>query len=42
LSYLYTDERGGLVYQQRGEEDTNGESARIFKMENGSIYIWGS
>jgi len=41
-SFVYTDERGGLVYQQRGEEDPNGESARIFKMENGSIYIWGS
>ncbi|WP_141211901.1 hypothetical protein [Pseudanabaena sp. SR411] len=37
----YTDERGGLVYQQRNE-DANGESVRIFKMENGSIHIWGS
>jgi hypothetical protein len=37
----YTDERGGLVYQQRSE-DANGESVRIFKMENGSIHIWGS
>ena len=37
----YTDERGGLVYQQRSE-DAKGESIRIFKMENGSIHIWGS
>ena len=37
----YTDERGGLVYQKRNE-DANGESVRIFKMENGSIHIWGS
>jgi hypothetical protein len=40
--FVYTDERGGLVYQQRGDEDANGVSARIFKMENGSIYVWGS
>ena len=37
---VYTDDRGGLVYQQRGEEDASGESVRIFQMENGSIYIW--
>ncbi|PZO44615.1 MAG: hypothetical protein DCF19_02400 [Pseudanabaena frigida] len=40
--FVYTDERGGLVYQQRGAREENGTSARIFKMENGSIYIWGS
>ncbi len=40
--FVYTDERGGIVYQQRGAEEANGTSARIFKMENGSIYIWGS
>lgn len=40
--YVYTDDRGGIVYQQRGEEQADGTSARIFKMENGSIYIWGS
>ncbi len=39
---VYTDERGGIVYQQRGEEQADGTSARIMKMENGSIYIWGS
>ncbi|MEE3717580.1 hypothetical protein V2H45_12520 [Tumidithrix elongata RA019] len=39
---VYTDERGGIVYQQRGEEQADGSSARILKMENGSIYIWGS
>lgn len=38
----YTDDRGGIVYQQRGEEQADGTSARIMKMENGSIYIWGS
>ncbi len=38
----YTDERGGIVYQQRGEKQSDGSSARIMKMENGSIYIWGS
>ncbi|MBD2175473.1 hypothetical protein H6F42_00905 [Pseudanabaena sp. FACHB-1998] len=41
-AFVYTDERGGLVYQQRGDEDANGERSRIFKMENGSIYVWGS
>jgi hypothetical protein len=41
-SFVYTDDRGGIVYQQRGEELPDGTSARIFKMENGSIYIWGS
>ena len=40
-SMTYTDERGGLVYQQRSE-DTSGERIRIFKMERGSIHIWGS
>jgi hypothetical protein len=35
---VYTDERGGIVYQ----EQADGTSARIMKMENGSIYIWGS
>ncbi len=40
--FVYTDERGGIVFQQRGAEEANGTSARIFKMENGSIYIWGS
>jgi hypothetical protein len=39
---VYTDDRGGIVYQQRGEEQADGSSARIMKMENGSIYIWGS
>ncbi|TYQ28743.1 hypothetical protein PseudUWO311_04445 [Pseudanabaena sp. UWO311] len=39
---VYTDDRGGIVYQQRGEEQADGTSARIMKMENGSIYIWGS
>jgi hypothetical protein len=39
---VYTDERGGIVYQQQGEEQADGTSARIMKMENGSIYIWGS
>lgn len=39
---VYSDERGGIVYQQRGEEQADGTSARIMKMENGSIYIWGS
>ncbi len=39
---VYKDNRGGLVYQQRGEEQADGTSARIMKMENGSIYIWGS
>ena len=38
----YTDTRGGIVYQQRGEEQADGSSSRIFKMENGSIHIWGS
>ncbi|ELS32941.1 MULTISPECIES: hypothetical protein [Pseudanabaena] len=40
--FVYTDERGGLVYQQWGEKDMNGIRARILKMENGAIYIWGS
>lgn len=40
--YTYTDERGGIVYQQRGEEQPDGSRVRIMKMENGSIYIWGS
>jgi hypothetical protein len=39
---VYRDNRGGIVYQQRGEEQADGTSARIMKMENGSIYIWGS
>jgi hypothetical protein len=39
--FTYTDDRGGIVYQQRGE-DANGKSIRIIKMENGSIHIWGS
>lgn len=39
---VYTDDRGGIVYQQRGEEQSDGTSARIMKMENGSIYIWES
>ncbi len=39
---VYRDNRGGLVYQQRGEQQADGTSARIMKMENGSIYIWGS
>ena len=39
---VYKDNRGGIVYQQRGEEQADGTSARIMKMENGSIYIWGS
>ena len=41
-SMVYRDNRGGIVYQQRGEEQADGTSARIMKMENGSIYIWGS
>lgn len=41
-SMVYRDNRGGMVYQQRGEEQADGTSARIMKMENGSIYIWGS
>ena len=41
-SMTYTDTRGGIVYQQRGEEQADGSSSRIFKMENGSIHIWGS
>ncbi len=40
-SFIYTDDRGGIVYQQR-DEDANGKSIRIMKMENGSIHIWGS
>lgn len=40
--FTYTDDRGSIVYQQRGEEQADGTSARIMKMENGSIYIWGS
>jgi len=40
--YTYTDERGGIVYQQIDEDEYNGNSKRIFKMENGSIYVWGS
>ena len=39
--FTYTDDRGGIVYQQR-DEDANGKSIRIMKMENGSIHIWGS
>ncbi len=39
---VYRDNRGGLVYQQRGEEQADGTSVRIMKMENGSIHIWGS
>ena len=37
----YTDERGGYVYQRR-RIDSNGQTVRMFKMENGSIHIWGS
>lgn len=40
-SMTYTDDLGGIVYQQR-DEDANGKSIRIMKMENGSIHIWGS
>jgi hypothetical protein len=39
---VYTDERGGIVYQQRGARRADGTSPRIMKMEKGSIYIWGS
>jgi hypothetical protein len=39
--HTYTDERGGTVYQQ-WSEDSKGTRVRIFKMQNGSIHIWGS
>ncbi len=39
---VYRDNRGRLVYQQRGEKQADGSRSRIMKMENGSIHIWGS